>query len=182
MSLAGKIFPTVNKNEKIKTLNFVLAENIGGTDTSLFTKAEMLNQPGLDLKSYELLAHLSYVTEVFKQSNLSDEHSKERQVYSLAEFGLNKDQKAIVPKWMKIFAKNTARDKEDFREELNFEGPDNKGELIYEIYVANQETNKIKNWESIGSIVFTESALSKACDHRLHFNHDKWRDDLDHGI
>jgi len=52
--------------------------------------------------------------------------------------------------------------------------------LIFNIYVANKIINKNKNWQKIGTITLDTSTISNSCDHRLHFHHPKFRDNLNY--
>jgi len=68
-------------------------------------------------------------------------------------------------------------DEKDFRDELKID----KKDLIFNISVSsNQDKNGKKDWKKIGHISFDKSIVSKSCDHRLHFHHPKWRDDLNY--
>lgn len=90
---------------------------------------------------------------------------------------MGESEKTISPKWMKIEANDSKKvDKKDFRDELKIK----KGqELIFNIYVANKIVNEKKQWQKIGIIRLDASVASASCDHRLHFPHPRWRDDLE---
>ena len=78
---------------------------------------------------------------------------------------------------MKIQTKESSkREGKDFRDELKI----NNKKLIFNVFVANKMVNNKKNWKKIGTIILDTSVVSNSCDHRLHFHHPKWRDDLNY--
>ena len=79
---------------------------------------------------------------------------------------------------MKISAqKGQTVNAEDFRDEFILT---NNKKMVFNIAVASKEVNEKKEWKTIGTITFDSSVVSKSCDHRLHFHHPKWRDNLKH--
>ena len=79
-------------------------------------------------------------------------------------------------KWIKISARSgKSVDAKDFREEFVL---DKGKKIVFDIAVASKEIDEKKEWQTIGSITFDASVVSDTCDHRLHFHHPVWRDDL----
>lgn len=179
---AGKIFPTLDEetSEKVKTANFFLVDDLGGTDASHYTGVELTNEPPVS-KNSTILRNFLYIVKLMKTFAGVDKNPGVRQLYEISEMNKGVDEIAVTPKWMMVRArKGTEKINErDFRNELNIynysEG------LVFDIFVANIENSTGgKNWNKIGKISFEESVSSKSCDRRLHFHHPKWRNDLKH--
>ncbi len=176
---AGKIFPTLNKDEVINkhSANFFLIDDLGGTDAKHYTDVELTNEPAVSF-TFTILKNLLYAIKVAFAFDDADENSGIRQLYEISQLGEENNNKIITPKWMKIEAQSTNKiDKSDFRDELKIVN-DN---LIFNISVANKEIDKNKNWNNIGKIILDTSVVSNSCDHRLHFHHPKWKNDLNYG-
>lgn len=172
---AGKLFGTMNPDEQntVPSANFFLIDDLGGTDALHYTDVVLTNEPPISF-TYEALKNILYAIKVSSAFSNADKHPGIRQVYEIAE--LRESQNIISPKWMKIEASDNKRvDKEDFRDELKIkEG----NELVFNISVANKIIDEKKQWQKIGTIKLDSSIVSNSCDHRLHFHHAKWRDDL----
>ena len=175
--MAGKLFPTTNENKinKEPTANFFLIDDLGGTKALHYTDVTLTNEPDVTTTT-EVLKNLLYALKVSKAFEKADSNPTIRQLYEISELGEGNNKNIITPKWMSIKAKSGQTiDAEDFRDEFRLE----KGQkLIFEIAVASKEVNGKKNWKTIGDITFDDSLVSYSCDHRLHFHHPKWRDDL----
>ncbi len=176
--LAGKLFPTIDHQQKVKTSNFFLIDDLGGTHAKHYTDVEMTNEPKVS-KTFAIFKYIKYALEVSRTFSKVDPNPTMRQVYEISENGLEKGEKLVNPKWMMVKAVEgqIKVDEADFRNELSIEK--NNGNLKFEIHVANSETNLKKNWIKIGEIKFTESTTAVGCDHQLHFHHPKWRTDLE---
>ncbi len=172
---AGKLFPTMNPNEQNTepSANFFLIDDLGGTDASHYTDVVLSNEPSVSF-TYEVFTHLFYALKVSSAFSNVDKHPGIRQVYEVSSLG--EKSPVITPKWMKIEAKERKKvDAKDFREELSIK----EGEtLVFNVSVANEMVDEKKLWQKIGTIRLDSSVVSNACDHRLHFHHAKWRDDL----
>jgi hypothetical protein len=173
--LAGKIFPTTDRNDKqsYKTANFFTVDDLGGTLSKSFLELPKLNEPALSFHLNNLL-HFSMFTTVFKTFSAADKNPAIRPVYPIAELGLDDPSSAVVPHWMMIqavAAPTFSNPPKDFRNELRLHRfPGNK--LKFNILVAEKGSQK---WLSIGNIELTEDVVSEGCDHRLHFAHPKHR-------
>jgi len=175
--LAGKIFPTTDENQinSEHTANFFVIDDLGGTDAEHFTDVELTNEPKVTTTS-EVLKNLLYGLKVAKAFATADKNPGIRQVYEISELGENDKTTIVTPKWMKISAqKGQTVDAEDFRDEFILT---NNKKMVFNIAVASKEVNGKKEWKTIGVITFDSSVVSNSCDHRLHFHHPKWRDDL----
>lgn len=173
---AGKLFPTTNPHEQNTTpsANFFLIDDLGGTDALHYTDVALTNEPSISF-TFEVFKNIFYALKVANSFSSADKHAGIRQVYEIALLGERGD--IITPKWMKIEAKDSKKvDKEDFRDELFIK----EGEaLIFTISVASKYVGDKKEWQTIGTIRLDSSVVSHSCDHRLHFPHPKWRDDLE---
>ncbi len=178
--LAGKLFPTMEtqKLNQETTANFFLIDDLGGTDAKHYTDVSLTNEPDVTTTS-AVVKNLLYALKVASAFGKADINPKIRQLYEVSYLGEKDKDNIITPKWMKIEAqKGQSVDAEDFRDELRIA----KGKkLIFNIFVANKNTDGKKDWQDIGTITFDTSIVSTSCDHRLHFHHPKWKSDLNHG-
>jgi len=176
---AAKLFPTVNTKQKNQehTANFFVIDDLGGTDALHYTDVAMTNEPSVTTTS-EVLKNIFYALKIAKAFSDADSHSGIRQLYEISELGEKNKNNIITPKWIKISAKyGQSVDAQDFRDEFVF----NKGKkIIFDIAVASKEIEEKKEWQTIGTITFDDSMVSNTCDHKLHFHHPVWRDDLRH--
>ncbi len=175
---AGKIFPTLNplqvNNEN--TANFFLIDDLGGTKAQYYTDVELTNAPKASITSV-VLKSLLYVSKLARTFSKADENPKIRQLYEISTLGETNNSNIITPQSMMLHAQARHNSSaKDFREELEIK--DKK--LNFDISVASQSTNDIKQWQKIGTVSLDTSVVSNSCDHRLHFHHPKWRNDLKH--
>ena len=178
---AGKLFPSTNQKKinSENTANFFLIDDLGGTDALHYTDVTLTNEPSVTTTS-ALVKNLLYGMKVASAFSKADAHSGIRQLYEVSELGESKNTHIITPKWMKVEAKSGQTvDASDFRDELSIKVGK---KLVFMVSVASKETKEgKKEWQNIGTIVLYTSVVSDSCDHRLHFHHPKWRDDLDYG-
>jgi len=120
---------------------------------------------------------LAYGLKVASAFSDADTNSGIRQLYELSYLGEENNTAVITPKWMKIMAQEGEGvfGVEDFREEFFLE---QNQTISFTISVSSVEIQGQKQWQEIGTITFDNSITSYSCDHRLHFHHPKWRDDL----
>lgn len=174
---AGKLFPTINPDVQNTqpSANFFLIDDLGGTDALHYTDVILTNEPSISF-TFEAFKNIPYALKVLHSFSSVDKNPGIRQVYEISHLG--ESENVITPKWMKIDANDSKKvDKKDFRDELMIKEGE---ELIFNISVANRIVDDKKDWQKIGTIRFDSSVVSSSCDHRLHFHHPKWRDDLDH--
>jgi len=174
---AGKLFASINPSKDTDRANFFVIDDLGGTDAKHYRDVAMTNEPSVSATS-AVAKNLLYAIKVARAFSLADKNSGIRQLYEISELG-ERDKKGIkTPRWIKIEARGEERvDEKDFRDELKID----KKDLIFNISVSsNQDKNGKKDWKRIGYISFDKSIVSKSCDHRLHFHHPKWRDDLNY--
>jgi hypothetical protein len=184
--IAGKIFPTDDANDSraLKTANFFVIDNLGGTYIPNFRDTTMTNDiADVDFglanvgSSGIALAAVRALTNADKATGGNDPNI--RQVYPIAELGEEPGATIITPQWFKLQGRPGPRNEaKDFRDELRLDN--NNGELVFDIFVTSEgERGKPKkNWLKIGYIELNEDSLSLGCDTRLHFTHPVWRNDL----
>lgn len=174
---AGKLFPTSKPTQlnKVPTANFFAIDDLGGTAALHYTDVAMTNEPSVTTTS-EVLKNILYALKIAKAFASADNHSGIRQLYEISELGEKNKANIITPKWIKISAqKGQTVDAKDFREEFSLR----KGQkIIFDIAVSSKELDGQKIWQTIGTITFDDSVISNTCDHRLHFHHPLWRDDV----
>jgi hypothetical protein len=171
---AGKLFASTNPSKATKRANFFAIDDLGGTNAKHYTDVAMTNEPSVTTTS-AVAKNLLYALKVARAFSLADTNSGIRQLYEISELGESSKSKIKTPKWIKIEAKSGQTvDKKDFRDELKIT---NKN-LVFNISVASTQKESKKDWLDIGTISFNQSVVSNSCDHRLHFHHPKWRDDL----
>ena len=175
---AGKLFPTDSQDKKVKTANFFLVDDLGGTKAPHYTGVEMINEPAVS-KTTAVVANLLYSLKLAVTFGKADSNPGIRQLYEISYLGESDKKGVRTPKWMKVGAQEGQTvDKKDFRDELNMDNY--KGEILFDISVASSEKDGKKNWSKVGTITMTKSSTSNSCDHRLHFHHPKWISNLKH--
>jgi hypothetical protein len=195
---AGKIFPTLDTDLRVKTANFFVQSDLGGQEIDNVAQARILrddfvmkNAPGvtaLNKKMGELPILLSTGIEFEKFDN----NTTERQLYQISERNVHTNlggatkSESNSPRLMKLVFKGnpTEGTPQDFRKEV-LEYLSQNGQLVYKILVAQrgkisgpkfkQRSNPIGNWLEIGEIVLSNNAyVSDGCDRYLHFQHPPW--------
>jgi hypothetical protein len=171
--MAVKLFPTSDPNHtaRLKTANFFVIDDLGGTDIANYLDAPMTNEPNTSIRFSSLLIApiAAAATTAF---TAADKNPGIRQLYPVAELGLAAGRTARAPKYIQIkgAAYERRQDKTDFRDELNIALY--KGYLDFDVMVSETKTGP---FQRIGYLEFTESVTSDSCDHRIHFHHPKFR-------
>jgi hypothetical protein len=170
--VAGKIFPTLDPNELVKTANFVCIDVLGGTHARRFTDVALTNEPTLGA-NLGVLRNLFVVANVLFVFNIVDSLPNFRPLTRLSQSGLNAGETGKGPKWMQLTADETVgkSDAEDFREELRVANYKD-GVLRFWIAVADETSPAGERlWRRIGKIELTEDVCSESGDQRLRFQH-----------
>lgn len=173
----GKLFPTTNPLERVKTADFFAIDVFAGTKAAHFTDVELTNDvpTGFNIDAvFNFFAGLASVL-TFRRA---DGNNNFRELYPIAELGLPEGAKAVVPRWIMIRASPSSGkvNKADFRDELMVGNYPNKT-LRFEIWVANALLPSGKrDVKEIGYIDLTESIASDSADHRLAFRHPRLRE------
>lgn len=183
LGLAGKIYPTTDfyHNDKLPTANFFTIDDLGGTKINQFSKTALTNEPevSIGLSSVFLIRMAAFVAKVF---NKADENPNIRQLWQISSLSELNEAEVKTPMWMRLRADESSKKlwALDFRDEFTKNIEEN-GVMIFNIEVAGdleKAWNQPQNFKQIGQIKFTKDMASENCDHRLHFNHPKFRTDI----
>ncbi len=173
-AFAGKIFPTMDPDERVKTADFFTIDVLLGTKARYFTDVSLTNEvpPGFNL---DIIRLFGIIISSIGTLVRADFNAFYRPTYPVAELGLAEGEESNAPKWMmiKAWSGNRKVDRADFRDELRVENYKD-GELFFNISVASKKLlSGGRDWQYIGYIKLTESVTSESCDHRLVFQHPK---------
>lgn len=159
--IAGKVFPTMDPEEKVRPGNFVTVSKLSGDRRQHIADYDMTNKPPIGLDPAANIINRV----IFR---LMDTRPGWRQLHAISTLGVPSDGEVVTPDLMKLkVAEGTPRvTKRDFRDELRLENyPDHR--LVYTIEVKGFDD---KAWTRLGSMEFTEYAISEGGDKRLHFS------------
>lgn len=172
-SLAGKIFPTLDPDELVKTVNFVCIDSLGGTKAQRFSDVGLTNEPDLGLNPGLLRYLLVAINGIRVFSSVGAPNAIHRPLYGLSEHGLAPGETAKGPKWIQVkveegIGKSDAR---DFRDELRVANYKH-GRLRFSVAAADEKSAAGERiWRRIGTIELTEDVCSESGDHRIRFRH-----------
>jgi hypothetical protein len=195
LSLAGKLFPTVDINhaEPLHTANFVTQQDIGGEHTEFVNDAELRNAP--DVTAFRRATGVPTLLVTGRAFDKVDQQPAVRQMYPVAELGKPVGTPTRAPQFMRLLvAPNQPKipgAKLDFRDEIMAQifdrgDPAPKRTLRFLIEVTDDGDvsgpafrlkRTFSNWRQIGEIVFDNAVVSHNGDAVLHFNHPTWRND-----
>lgn len=170
---AGKIFPTMNTEERVPTTNFFMVDILMGEHTPRFLETAVTNEPetGFNIWLIRLGIKIANTLKLVDQSPMF------RPVTPIAKIGEAGAVKS--PKWMRIStAEGThMNDEKDFRREIVKALKDNQ---VLKFKVEVSETTKDRRaadgWKHVGFIEVNEARISYGCDRQLHFAHPKHND------
>lgn len=179
-AMAIKLFGTMDAEKKLlsKSANIFVIDDLGGSDAPYFMDVALTNEPEVSF-SMSILGSLAYALKVAAAFGDADVHSGIRQLYEVSLLHEKDAQNVITPKYIKIAAQEgqITPDATDFREEFFL----SEGEILrFDISVSSSDAKD--DFKRIGTITFDASVVSHTCDHRLHFHHPVWRDDLRYNI
>lgn len=170
--MAGKLFPTTQPRERVRTANFFVIDDNGGTRTEHFVDSELTTQPGLAINPSSL-RHLPLLLAITIAQRLTDRHSEMRQLYPISQIGVSDRDLVRTPRFMRIVGRGNQRvAASDFREQLRLSRL--KSPLRFDITVRD---DKREPWKPIGLLAFDRDVVSDSGDHRLHFSHPRWKSD-----
>ncbi|MGH9346273.1 MAG: hypothetical protein ACRD26_03305 [Vicinamibacterales bacterium] len=170
--IAGKIFPTLDPDELVKTANFITIDTLGGTLADRFTDVALTNEPPLGV-NLGLLRDALVVANVVVVFNAVDSTPSFRPLTRLTACGLRPGETPKGPKWMQLTTEAGigTSDAADFRDELRVANYKD-GRLRFTISVATETSPEgTRLWRRIGVIELTEDVCSKSGDERLRFQH-----------
>jgi hypothetical protein len=158
--IAGKIFPTMDPSQKVRPANFVTVAHLSGSRARHILDIEMTNAPTIGLDPAAV-----FINRVIFR--LMDTRPGYRLLHPIAALGVPVGEPVKTPDLMLLAAPGTINRvrAEDFRDELRLNNyPENR--LVYNIHVKNFSDER---WTRVGTITFTEDAVSEGGDKRLHF-------------
>ncbi len=172
---AGKIFPTMNPDEKVKTANFFTVDNLNGTPAMSMLDVALVNEPPVDLNCFACMP-LRVLNYIF---SLADINPGVRQLYPISRLGLEVKKTPVTPNWIRI--KPSAgtpiySSDSDFRDELSAKNYPNG--LVFDIDVSDttKEAYDKRGWQHIGKITTSPFVTTFGCDRRIHFAHPSFVD------
>lgn len=158
--IAGKVFPTLDPNERVMPGNFVLVSNLTGTKQRHVLDIEVTNFPPLGWDPQAFIVNRV----IFR---MMDSRPGWRQLFPISSLGMPRVSQLVTPDVMRLPPlEGTPRiDADDFRDELRLQKyPNHTLTLAIEVRRFDQ-----REWTRLGRIDFTEDAISDGQDHRLHF-------------
>lgn len=170
LALALKLFNTMDVNERAEAASVFTAEDVGGNLTPSFLDARMTNEPKASMRPSIVAVGMAIAVAL----SSADKNPGYRPLYPVGELG---PQPGASPRWIQLQAVTRERlNVADFRDELNVSQYPG-GKLEFSIGVTNTSSELFgDSVKKIGTLVFTESTASDACDHRLHFPHPKMKE------
>jgi hypothetical protein len=189
LSLVGKLFPTLDPDERVETANFITQEDIGGSRTDSIDDAILLNAP--NVSPWRRGGGLPVLLLTALVLRRADEEPTVRQLYPIAELGKPSGYAMWCPAFLRLRTEPSAELRApgaDFREEVlsriyDRGDPRPKRKLRFSVEVADEGVRSgrlavrrdIRGWERIGRLVFGEAVASYSGDFRIHFQHPPWR-------
>ena len=158
--IAGKVFPTMDPDEKVEPGNFVTVSKLSGEKHRHIADHRPTNAPPIGLDPAA-----NFINRVLFR--LMDTRPGWRQLYPVSTLGVPADAEVRTPDLMMLeVVPGTPRvDARDFREELRLEHyPDRR--LTYAIKVKDWDD---REWSRIGALEFDDYAIAEGGDKRIHF-------------
>lgn len=172
-SLAGKIFPTLNPDDMVKTVNLVCIDSLGGTKAPRFADVGLTNEPELGANPGLLKYLLVAINGVRVFRSVGAPNALHRPVYGLYEYGLAPGETPKGPKWIQVKVEEGIgkSDASDFRDELRVANYKD-GRLRFSVAAASEKSATGERlWRRIGTIELNEDVCSASGDHRIRFRH-----------
>jgi hypothetical protein len=167
---AGKIFPTLDPDQKVDTTNFFTVDILSGAPSKRFLDQAFTNNPPL-IPSLDVAGPLAKIVPAFL---LADTSPTFRPVTQIAR---TEESASLIhsPRYMRLrAAQGTVKnDQPDFRNEVLTAFAENKGQLKFMIETSSTTSDRKaqSGWTPIGFITLDKAVVSYGCDRRLHFSH-----------
>lgn len=174
--MALKLYPSSDAADagRYKTANVFLIDDNGGTKTVHYTDALLTTHPKLSVHGGVLLRS-PVMLAVTAAQHMADKNPDYRQLYPVSELGVAPENLHSVKTPERLLIKgspSTPRiNAKDFRDELSA-SQYAAGGLQFDIFVADA---KDAPWRKIGKMTFSDSVVSRAVDHNLHFPHPRYK-------
>lgn len=170
---AGKIFPTLNPDQRVPTTNFFMVDILMGEHTPRFLETAVTNEPetGFNIRLIKLGIKIANMLK------MADKSPMFRPVTPIAKLGETGAVKS--PKWMRVTSASGTlmNDETDFRREVQRAVKDNSVlKLKVEVSETTKNRTKSEGWNHIGFIEIDQAKVSYGCDRQLHFAHPKHND------
>jgi hypothetical protein len=167
--MAGKLFPTLDPQQRVRTVNFFAIDDNGGTRTEHYVDAEMTNRPGLSVNPGSI-KHAPLLIAVTIAQRIADMRSEMRQLYPLAQVHVSDRDLVRTPRLLRVQGRKSQRvEARDFRDQLRAR---TKHPLHFDIAVRDTTHEP---WQALGYLEFDQAIVSDTGDHRLHFSHPRWK-------
>lgn len=157
---AGKIWPTLDPDEKHKPANWVTVSKLSGARRQHILDYMPTNKPAVGRDPGANLVNRG----IFR---LLDTRPGWRQLHPISTLAMTHDQPVVTPDllMLRVAAGTPRADERDFRDELRLENyPEHK--LVYTINVKDFGEPA---WTRIGEMELTDYAIAEGGDRRLHF-------------
>ena len=174
---AGKIFPTANETERVRTANFFTIQDFVGTQDKQVVDVSFVNEPPeVDFKTLKGKP-IKTINDVFEKV---DRQPGVRPLYPISHAGQEEGTAVVTPKWMRIRVdpgwKSASAGAADFRAELTAKNYPNGLVFTVDVSDSTKDAKDDKGWRHIGQIRAKPMVTSFGCDRRLHFPHSKYDD------
>lgn len=167
---AIKLFAGLDADETLDRANIFLIDTLAGKKIASYSISAMTNFPDLGFSFDVLLG--AVVAKAFLKA---DKNPLIRQLYPISELGEPETKAIRTPYLMKLQVKpgQRASEADDFRNELLELVAINEF-LVFDIWLSDRS----KVYKKVGEIRYQEAVASFTCDHRLHFQHPVYREDI----
>lgn len=170
---AGKIFPTTDQSEIVRTANFFTVDVLTGQSEQYFMKTATTNEPAVGIPEFWNISRTWLGIKIKKALEEVDSNPGFRPLTPIAASGEVAVQ-VKMPKWIRLKTENgqITNHESDFRNEVLRAISDNRI-LKVGIYVSDTDSdrNNESAWTRIGTIELDKAVVSYGCDRRLHFAH-----------
>lgn len=169
LAFAGKVFPTLDRNQQVRTANFFVADVLSGVQRDHYLSNGMTNKPSVGFR----WATLPMMFQVARAFAGVDSKAGYRPVDNIAAQGGATVVRAPQFLMIRPSAHNPRNQQADFRDELNLTKNGVSG-WDFDILVSDTVSQPEElGWQKIGVIHANDSIVSYGCDRRLHFAHPK---------
>ncbi len=169
---AGKVFPTMDPNEVVKTGNFFTIDVLLGTMLDRVLDAKTTNEPETGFK----LGLIALGLRIAAALSSADNNPSFRPLTQVAEINVGPEEEVVQPRWIRLAASGNSKrnDEPDFRNEIIQAIDDNKTlKYFIEVSDTTKDRDATSGWTRIGEINLDSAVISYGCDRRLHFAHPK---------
>ena len=160
LGMGVKVFPTMDPDEHVWPGNLVTVSHLSGSRAKHVVDIDMLNYPSIGLDPASNLINRV----IFR---IMDTRPGYRQLFPVSALGVAPGAPVVTPDLMMLrIADGTPRvDAKDFRHEIRLARYPG-GKLVWDVWVKMFDE---PDYQRIGSLTFTEDAVSEGSDKQLHF-------------